>query len=102
MTRSIPIACTLEGGEAQRRLESWSEVLSQRTDLEMEPTSIEIRFEDAEPTRDRLQSLVEAERSCCSFVEWDLASTKGFLVLSVRGEPLGVAAMSESFGLAES
>jgi hypothetical protein len=42
---------------------------------------------------------VVAERACCGFVAWDLDEADDQLLLTVSGNPEGVTAISESFGL---
>jgi hypothetical protein len=43
--------------------------------------------------------LVVAERQCCGFVDWELQDRRDELSLIVRGNPDGVLAIAESFGV---
>jgi hypothetical protein len=47
----------------------------------------------------KLDELVAAERECCGFVDWELQNRGDELRLIVRGDPEGVSAMAESFGV---
>jgi hypothetical protein len=47
----------------------------------------------------KLGELVAAERECCGFVDWELQNRGDELRLIVRGDPEGVSAMAESFGV---
>lgn len=52
-------------------------------------------------TRMLLARLVEAERACCGFVEWQLSENGNELTLGISGEPEGINAMAAAFQLAD-
>ncbi|HEU4751043.1 MAG TPA: hypothetical protein VFT54_08295 [Acidimicrobiia bacterium] len=97
--RLLPIACSLEGNQARQRWLDWGAVIADRLSEERSPLELRVRFRDDESVRVELNRLVAAERECCGFVAWDLSDLDGELVLSVTGEPTGVAAIDEAFRL---
>lgn len=97
--RMLPIACSLEGGEARRRWRDWRALLADRLADEHSARELLVRFRDADDVRTELHRLVAAERDCCGFVDWDLAEFQGELVLTVKGEESAVAAIDAAFSL---
>jgi hypothetical protein len=96
--RLLPIACTLVGEAANNRWVEWQELLSggsaHKTDGQLT-----LAFRRSLVSADRLRSLVAAERQCCGFVDWDLEERGTELLITVRGEPDGLRAIAESFGV---
>ncbi|MCA1737000.1 MAG: hypothetical protein LC739_13150 [Actinobacteria bacterium] len=99
MSEGLPIACSLDGDAARRRWAEWKDLMSQRTGADWSSRSLAVRFQPDEDLAATLTPLVAAERECCGFVEWDLEDRGSELVLNIRGDPEGVSAMAESFGL---
>jgi hypothetical protein len=95
--RLLPIACSLEGGEARHRWLDWGALVADRVSAERSALELRIRFKDHEEVRSELNRLVAAERECCGFVDWDLDVEEGELILSVRGEESAVAAIGAAF-----
>jgi hypothetical protein len=98
MRRLLPIACTLVGEAANDRWVEWQGLLSggsaHKTDGQLT-----VAFPRSFVSADRLRALVAAERQCCGFVDWNLEERGTDLVITVRGEPDGLRAIAESFGL---
>lgn len=95
--RLLPIACSLEGGEARHRWFQWRALLADRLSDERSALELRVRFRDDAAVRTELNRLVTAERECCGFVDWVLHDDEGELVLSVRGEESAVAAIGAAF-----
>lgn len=95
--RLLPIACSLEGGEARHRWLDWGALVADRVSAERSALELRIRFKDHEEVRSELNRLVAAERECCGFVDWDLDVEEGELILSVRGEESAVTAIGAAF-----
>ena len=95
----VPIACSLEGGEARRRSEDWGALRDSRTRVERSDHGFKLQFVANDATRSELTRLVVAERQCCGFVEWELEDLGDELALIITGDPTGVAAMAEAFHL---
>jgi hypothetical protein len=56
------------------------------------------RYATEPAARAELDTLAAAERDCCSFAEWDVRQDADDLILCVRAEPDGVAAIAALFG----
>lgn len=95
----VPVACSLEGGEARRRSQQWQIVVGQRLEMERSDDRLTIRFAANDALRAELESLVMAERECCGFVTWEFDDLGDEMVLNVLGDSLGVTAMVEAFRL---
>ncbi len=96
---SVPIACSLAGNEARLRWGEWNALMSVRLGAERSAQSLTVRFAAAGADWERLVALVDSERVCCGFVEWELEDLGDQISLSVRGDEDGVTAMAESFGI---
>jgi hypothetical protein len=96
---SIPIACSLDGNAARRRWSEWSSVMAARLSVDLAPERLTVRFTPSVYLSTKLDELVAAERECCGFVDWELQNRGDELRLIVRGDPEGVSAMAESFGV---
>lgn len=99
MSGFVPIACSLDGGEARRRWHEWSDVLGHRLDVDRSSTRLTVRFAPDAGLSTKLGELVGAESQCCGFVDWQLDVQSDGLVLTISGNPAGVLAMAESFGV---
>lgn len=99
MDKRIPIACSLAGNEARRRWEDWSALRAGLSRVERSEHRFEIHFVADDATRTELTRLVDAERECCGFVDWEFEDLGHELKLVVSGDSFGVTAMAEAFQL---
>lgn len=99
MNSGLPIACLLEGGQARKRWQAWSELLTRRLDVDRSSNYLTLSFEGTEAVRAELADLVASERQCCGFVAWELQHRGDKTLLTISGDADGVTAMAESFGL---
>ena len=91
----IPIACTLTGGELADRLASWASLQPALRSVTRRDGELRVAF-DAAAGAFTLAELVAAEAACCAFVDWQLVSDGGELVVVVvTGTDTGVAAVAE-------
>jgi hypothetical protein len=67
--------------------------------VERSDEHVAIRFGANDEVRAELARLVVAERECCAFVAWDLDERGDEIVLTLSGDPFGVAAMAQAFRL---
>ena len=95
----VPIACSLEGGDARRRSQEWRALVGQSLVVERSDQYQAIRFAANDMLRADLARLVVAEQQCCGFVAWELDDQGDEMVLTVSGDPIGVTAMAETFRL---
>jgi hypothetical protein len=96
----IPIACTLDAGEARERWQQWQSLASTVAKVERLAHGLDLHFIATDDSRSDLVRLVGAERRCCGFVDWQFEDLGDELVVTISGDPAGVEAMVESFGLA--
>ena len=96
----IPIACSLGAGAARDRWQDWQSLARTLQNVERPVHGLELHFTADDATRAELCRLVVAERQCCGFVAWELEDRGDELVVTIIGDPAGVDAMLESFGLA--
>ena len=85
MTDSDLIACSLDGGELETRLEAMRDV--GRTALishERAPGRHVLRFRRDQETRDRLEEIIRAERRCCPFLSLKVEETRDEILLSIE------------------
>lgn len=103
----MDIACSLGPSEGAQRMADWQRVLTEhclgadRTD-----TSILLRFRadsPPDPAADAtlgatLRRLVDAERECCGFLDWDLSASgpegSDEWQLRISGTPEGLQALT--------
>jgi len=100
MSGYLPIACSLDENEARRRWHEWSDVLGHRLGVVQSATRMTVRFPPSDALSTKLGELVAAESLCCGFVDWQLDEQSDGLELTVSGDPAGVLAIAESFGVA--
>ncbi|HJU81702.1 MAG TPA: hypothetical protein VJ796_08115 [Acidimicrobiia bacterium] len=95
----VPIACSLQGGDARRRSQEWNALVGQHLEVQRSDQKLTIRFAANAIPRAELARLVVAERQCCGFVTWELHDQGEEMLLTVSGDPFGVTAMAKAFRL---
>lgn len=84
MTDPKPIACTLSENDLRRRLEQIATLGSDALIAHEESGGTHrLRFRRDGGTRHRLEQIVEAEASCCSFLDLTIDERDGELILAV-------------------
>ena len=82
----LPIACSLPLAEGGRRVAQWralaDDYLLERSRT---PETLTLRYAPVDDARARLSRLAEAERDCCSYVDWTVETGPGALRLIVTG-----------------
>jgi hypothetical protein len=90
MTENDSIACSLEGGELEVRLEAVAEVGREALLSDESGGGRHLfRFRDTPDTRARLEEIVEAERRCCPFLNIEIDQEDGRILLSIEAPPGG-------------
>jgi hypothetical protein len=83
----VPVACTLGATEGPERLAQWRSVFAAHgAGRERGPDYLLLRFRDDPDVSRELQQLVDAERSCCAFVEWAVERSGAELVVRITGD----------------
>jgi hypothetical protein len=84
VTDPNPIACTLGESDLHRRLEQIATLGSGALIAHEEASGIHtLRFRRDEETRHQLEQIVDAEASCCSFLDLTMDERDSELVLTV-------------------
>lgn len=84
MTDPKPIACTLGESDLRRRLEQIAALGGDALNAHEEASGIHtLRFRRDEETRHQLEQIVDAEASCCSFLDLTIDERDGELILTV-------------------
>lgn len=73
--------------------------MGHRLSVDRSPTRLTVRFASGADLSTKLGELVAAESQCCGFVDWHLDEQNNELALTIFGDPAGVLAMAESFGV---
>jgi hypothetical protein len=84
MTEEQPLACSLNGGDLERRLAAISDLgRDSLLGRSVEEGRHRLRFRSDEGTRRRLDEVVAAEAECCSFLALEVSEADGDLLLSI-------------------
>lgn len=90
----LPIACTLGPDDGPQRLEQWRRLSTVagagRTQA---PGRVVLRFRDEPGVADQLRQLVDAERQCCAFLDWQLTHVAGECRVEITGSGEELAAL---------
>lgn len=98
-TRAEPIACTLEPSDQTARIEEWRQLRRDALIEEAREGGVSTtRWERRPGVAQRLEQLVEAERACCSFLDFDLQHHGSTIRLETTFPPGGEAVLDLAFG----
>jgi hypothetical protein len=93
----LPIACTLGAADGVVRLAQWRALSDARSNVRRSPGEVVVRYEPRCGLYEELESLVAAERECCAFAEWEVTRDPENVVLRIRADPQGLAAIVDAF-----
>jgi hypothetical protein len=83
MNAEAPIACTLSAGDLRAR-KAVIKTLNRQRLRRCERDDLTLRlFYDA-VAREDVEALVEQERACCAFLDFDVGEAQGEVVLTIR------------------
>lgn len=92
---ALPIACTLTPGAGKAQLEKWRMFDAEHAlRSEHAEDRFVIHYAKTDESATRLQELVAVERSCCSFVQWQIVDDTDGLRLVVTGASDQLAALN--------
>jgi hypothetical protein len=80
----LPIACTLTPSEGLTRMQRWQRLHAQAlVSTALRDDGVEVTYRHSPDVTAELAELVEAERECCAFATWDVASDDDTVVLTI-------------------
>jgi hypothetical protein len=94
----LPIACSLDAADGARRMEQWRR-LGEHAQLDAHRDGHTLAITYRPLALAELQRLVEAERSCCSFLAWSLSPSPDRVVLTIQADDAGDPELSRLAGL---
>lgn len=94
----LPVACTLDATDGAARMARWRALSDMRLDVRHEPGEVVVLYESRRGVREELESLVTAERECCAFARWEVTRDSENVVLRIRADAQGLAAIVSAFG----
>lgn len=94
MTSNLPlVACTLQPAEQPKRLADWAKLLRETRTREETSDGVRYTFAANDDIKPRVEALVAAEHSCCSFLEFEIAEAGDELEVTVTAPPNGQEAL---------
>jgi hypothetical protein len=95
---TAPVACTLDAGAMSGREQEWQTVMTTALRRRVAtPSGVLLEFRPDPETDHALLDLVHAERGCCAWASWTLASSSESTLVEVSaGEP-GVPVLHAMF-----
>ena len=96
----IPIACSLNAAELGQRGRAWSELKS-RWGLggSRLRDAVVLSFTCEPDAIARLQQLVDLERECCAWIDFEIMQRAQTVDLLMRATPDGLPVVAEMFGM---
>jgi hypothetical protein len=90
--RMLPLACTLGPAEGAARLARWREIgTTYGAGQERGDGCVLLRFRDDVAVATELADLIDAERSCCAFLGWNLERSATGIAVRITGSADAVA-----------
>ena len=100
MPQDLPIVCSLDAGELERRLATIGEVGAKSlVDRQEDSGRHLLRFRPDPGVRERLEGIIDAESQCCAFLDLSLQEDGDHLILSVAAPEAGQAT-ADGFAMA--
>ena len=94
-----PIACTLSAAELGERGVAWSELTSRwGRGSTLGPDSVVLSFARDPGALARLERLVDQERECCAWIDFEIAERDQTVDLVMGATPQGLPIVAEMFG----
>jgi hypothetical protein len=83
-TQTSPYSCTLVGDELAERIDAWQRILRRATDRRVDGRRAVASYPKDAPLLEQIRELIEAERTCCSFLEFRVEEHAGQIALELR------------------
>jgi len=94
----LPLACTLVATDGAARLARWRALSDARLSVRRTPDQLVVRYRSQCGVQQELEALVAAERECCSFADWEVTPDSEHVLLRIRSDAQGLAAIVGAFG----
>jgi hypothetical protein len=91
--KELPVGCTLDAAEGELRLTQWRRV-GEHAKLSARLAGQTLAVTYQPQVLPLLQDLVQAERGCCSFLDWSLEESPVQVVLTIRSDGNGEPELS--------
>jgi hypothetical protein len=90
--KELPIACALDAAEGELRLTQWRRVGEHaRLTVQLAAHKLVVTYQPQ--VLAQLRELVQAERGCCSFLDWSLEESSDQVALTIRSDENGEPAL---------
>ncbi|HEX4058492.1 MAG TPA: hypothetical protein VHX87_09275 [Galbitalea sp.] len=89
----LPTACALGPTDGAARMDRWRALANGRLDVRHGSGEVVVSYEASRGVHEELESLVAAERECCGFADWQVTRESGNVVLHIRADAQGLAAI---------
>lgn len=94
---ALPLACTLVATDGAARLARWRALSDARVSVRRMSDQLVVRYRSQRGVRQQLEALVAAERECCSFADWEVTQDSEHVLLRIRSDAQGLAAIVGAF-----
>lgn len=96
--QTVPVACTLSGGEQTERAAQWHQLLQEADSREEITDGLRLTFPPGPDLAARIAALAATEQDCCAFLAFTLHLTPAALALTVRAPETATALLADLFG----
>jgi hypothetical protein len=87
------VACSLDATDQKRRLADWTSLLLEAARKEETAEDVRYAFVASEELESRLRTLVDAEKACCAFFEFNIVRSADEIELTVWAPPEAARAL---------
>jgi hypothetical protein len=94
----LPTACSLGATDGAARLARWRALSGARLTVRRTADRLVVLYQARSGVQEELEALVAAERECCAFANWEVSRDSEHVVLRIRSDPQGIAAIVAAFG----
>jgi hypothetical protein len=92
------VVCTLGAGDMAAQKERWRRLTTAAVVArDKTPDGLRISFREDPGVEAELTALVATERECCAWASWTITPAPGAVVLEIRSQGDGVAALHAMF-----
>jgi DNA-binding transcriptional MerR regulator len=100
LAEPVPVACTLDAGEASQRVTAWGDICAGARSREARDDGLRLRFPPDPLLAGRLAELAAREQACCPFFTFILRLDNDGLTLDVSAPVAAAGLLSDVFSAA--